>query len=391
MSKRSGLFQGRRLALTLVVVLAAASALVVSAVLLVDDGDDRGAAGPTPLTTSTTPVAASVPTSSTPASAAVQYYADTRVALSPLIVHVRDIPQALSALAIPGSQTFTALASVGESWESDVATARDLVTRLPATSTPSGLTVKSLYQSGSMLYVESARAISVAAAQTSAERVVTAQRGLRYLQIADRTFDSAYRLLNAGSELSNSEMIFPVTVPDFTSVKRKDVYDLQPAVATVGVWARDHKAVLLAARSAVAASPRPATSTPSALRRDIKNLGSPVPADPLSREGVITVRLGALVVAESLTLPNGLEADRLSQIGRQLWTTGAVLLARTGETRAAGVGLGLPAPPEFPRDLLFSGGAFNGTPPPLQPGDGPGAGVPGGLPMLDPLAILGGR
>jgi len=390
---RSGWPRGRRpLAL---VALAALAALAVTSVLLVTiDREDSGSNGSSPATSQAAPSASASPSTTErgavlrPAGSA-QFYADTRLALSPLIVHVREIPQSLSALALPRGGSFRALASLGTAWASDVATARDLVRRLPVGTQVLPAYAKRLYEVGALLYLQATKSIAVAAsALTVSARVATARSALRLLQLGDRTFDSAYRLLNKDRSLSTQEMIFPVTVPDFAAPASAPVYDTAEALAARGVWALQHADSLRVLRRQVAFPS--ADDDASRVRQRVKALGSPVPGDALTREGSVTIRLAALTVAEAV--PATPLATPLTLIGQQLWRIGRDLLAQSRETTAPGLSLELPpVEQDVVQRVLYNGGVFDGTPPPLRPGDEPGAGVPGGLPVLNPLAILGGN
>jgi hypothetical protein len=103
------------------------------------------------------------------------------------------------------------------------------------------------------------------------------------------------------------------------------------------------------------------------------------------REDVTGARLAILLGLLALQAQSAGEASAAAALGmlsNDVWNT-----ARTLVPSPAVAPLGRPA---TARSAVFVGGAFNGRPPALRPGDDIGAGLPGGLPPIDPTQILRG-
>jgi hypothetical protein len=288
--------------------------------------------------------------------ARVAYYQNVKAALSPLLIHVRDLPSALGPFAASDPKVpDPSLTGTGDKLADDFATARDLVGRIPAPEPAIG----ELYETAVVLYVEAARTLAILPS-AGPDVTETARQGLRLRLIGDRVFDQSKRLLgdlrppSARSKLPD-EIRLPDPMPDFAGE------GIEPT------------------------GPDGTTAQLEKLTRAALRL-------PRDSEARVTARLAVLVAAESLRMPatsgaaeaaSG-RAVRLSAIGQRLWDTARRLAGRERHRLAP-----------FPGDrvdpaVLRTGGAFNGHPPAWHPGDDPGAGLPAGLPPVDARQILGG-
>ena len=286
----------------------------------------------------------------------VAYYQNVKAALSPLLIHVRDLPSALGPFTPSDPKVpDPSLTATGDKLAADFATARDLVARIPAPEPAIG----ELYETAVALYVEAARTLAILPS-AGPDVTETARQALRLRLIGDRIFDQAKRLLgdlrppSIRSKLPD-EIRLPDPMPDF---------------AGEGI--------------------EPTNADGNAAQLD--GLTRPELRLPRHGEAQVSARLAVLVAAESRRVPtSGGAAEalsgravRLSAISQQLWDTARRLASREGHRL-----------PPFPGQrvdpaVLRTGGAFNGHPPAWHPGDDPGAGLPAGLPPVDARQILGG-
>jgi hypothetical protein len=320
------------------------------------------------------------------------YYHSVRQSMAPLVQHVREFPASLRGLASSDATGSPPLAASIAAWEDDYATARDLVRRLtPPARITGAVEAALLYETGAMLYVEAARAASAAvSAPAPAPRQAIAVQGERLYRLGDRMFDSAFRLLNVGGALSPSEFRFPAAVPG-------DVEGLPAPVgpaaaagpvaapASPDAWGRAHSTDL----ARVAEMTRDASTPRAAFDGAQRRLADPV-SDPVAQEAVTGLRLAVLVLgeraegeAENQRVPE--QSERLTLIGTRLWNSALGLLGSASGFAEASLTL----PAAASEDLLLQGGAFDGHPPALNPGDPVDKGLPGGLPVLDPMALIG--
>jgi hypothetical protein len=270
------------------------------------------------------------------------YYQAARASLSPLIVHLRDIPDTLASLASDNGQGSKAVATAAQSWANDCATARDLVGRLTPLPGPVGAQVARLYQTAAMLQGEAARTAAAAAGAPATQRVADAEEGRQLYSLGDRLFDSAYRLLNSRGAMSQMEMRFPPALPDYGKAQDGTT---SRALDGVARWLTAHDG-------------------------------------QVAQEAVTDLRLAAAVWSRTSTDPD--RNARVRLMGDRVWSGALDLLAAAG-ARVDPYEL----PTARPEQALFTGGAFNGHPPALPPGDPPGKDVPGGLPALDSPMLLG--
>src|SRR5437588_9010890 len=88
----------------------------------------------------------------------VAYYQNVKAALSPLLIHVRDLPSALGPFTPSDPKVpDPSLTGTGDKLAADFATARDLVARIPAPEPAIG----ELYETAVALYVEAARTLAI--------------------------------------------------------------------------------------------------------------------------------------------------------------------------------------------------------------------------------------
>jgi hypothetical protein len=335
------------------------------------------------------------------------YYEVSR-SLSPLLAHIRILPQLLDQLAQGPAQPSVDAEALTTRIAEDAATARDLVSRLQPLDRPEGPAILSLYESAAMLDTEAARAGTRAAGLHGAAAAEAARSARRLFLLGDRVFDSARRLHNLRDGLFREELIFPLEVPEFTKEGlHPDVIapptegrsgfaePTRPALPD-GEWLREAGDQLTAVRvildgvgPSYGRPPWGSSFVHSARRLEASalELGALRPADPLAQEGAVNLRLALLVQAESLRgLAGGedqtriTQANRLRLLGERLWRTGAELLDSAGLPASERLSV-RPAP--LDAGLLRQGGVFGGRPPALRPGDDVDAGVPGGVPQVD--------
>ena len=342
------------------------------------------------------------------------FYDQARLSFAPLL---GDVQRIKSTLRMALEETETPSASLGDvvaPWAEHAATARDLVGRLIPPPGTQADRARELYQSATMLYLESIRTLARTPNITDVTlRHETARAGLRMYGLAERVVDQANRVLALDGAVQPDLRTLPAEVPDFSRE------NLQPGAsgpaAPEGSGFAERNEARLSARSwsernthtlkGAMATLRRASTTYGAsplsgaelgnlateLAAASGGLGESVPDSPVGREGDLALRLALLVQAESLRTAASPAQDgatpvsqRLRLIGDRIWSLGAGLLTRADVTLPkAGIG-----DPGLDQGLLFEGGVFNGKPPPLAPGESPDAGVPGGLNLPDPKRVF---
>jgi len=339
-------------------------------------------------------------------------FRDVARSLSPLVHSAKELAKLTSEVR-SGSTPAPAVNQIAQGWETDFATSRDLVGRLPLDSGAPVERPRTLYQLGAALYVESARAVPrlVAAAGDPAARSVALKRVSRIQLLGDRLFDAGTRLLgDVGPGGAIAEKRLPTEeVPDFRAAgldagstapgppPAAAPYGDQLAKVAPGEWVGRHRAgiagIVAAFDRSVPWVTKPGTADDARLRSAADyletlagGLGGDVPDSRLAREGALDLRLAALVEAESLRTsalghdPADIaQAQRLRLIAEQLWSLARGLLV---SGRAGSASLYAVERSGLENSLLRTGGLFDGHPPPLRPGEDPGTGVPGGLPSL---------
>lgn len=332
----------------------------------------------------------------------MQFYADLKVSLAPLLAHTVALPAALEqAQRQPVSEEVAILAA---GWADDAATARDLVGRLNPPASLVALPARRVCELGAALYAESARTLERLAGEGSAAaRNEAAASGMRLRLLADRLFDATKRLLNP-HWAADTSVILPAEVPDFEQ-EEPGLLDHDPETIPTSRWALDHRSHLAVALdvmeqtapfSALHHAPDRIPAWSEALRSVGRQLGGPVPATKIAREAGFLFRLAIHTHVEALTAAGTAtaasdstfaQAQRLRLIADELWKVSEELF------EADGVRLEQQALPVAGIDpsILRRGGLFDGRPPPLGPGDRPDAGVPGGLQLPDPSKVFAGR
>lgn len=343
-----------------------------------------------------------------PARTKQSFYQDVKASLAPLLIHIRHIPEVLHAHAAPTAPAPPlSMRDTGRSWADDVATARDLVARLSPPSDDAGALTLELYELAVLFYGESARVVedlTVVSPQGGVETAEFARSGLRLRLLGDRIFDQAKRVLGdpSGPEARRgrpqvAQSTLPDPVPDFAAEGIEPIGNVTSGsegakTRRTDRWLAQIRDLLGAtAHSFRADAVPPPSGTVAALETLARSAPSP------STEGIVAARLSALSHAEALrrlkeaktvspsTSPALERARRLRLISERLWSVAESLLRREG------TGTADPLPSSgIDRSLLYHGGAFDGHPPLLRPGDDPGTGLPGGLPIVDPSTILGG-
>jgi hypothetical protein len=270
------------------------------------------------------------------------YWSDTKQALSPLLLYVRVLPATITDLENSSGQLRAGqIRQAGDMAES-FATARDLVGRLPVPASVHG-DVSELLQLACQLYRESALTLTELPATAEAPHL---HRAAALHTLGDRLIDQARRVLAIDAAQPGGAAM-----------------ELQyaPSVPTLAEIAGGAPAADLGRAAAALA----ATGTGTG-------------------EDVIGARLAILlrVLAEEAEHAGQHRSAReLTFLSADLSKTARTLSAQPHSTLAV---------PAGERAQIWTGGAFDGHPPALRPGDDIGAGLPGGLPSIDPVAILRG-
>lgn len=356
----------------------------------------------------------SVSSAALPEPEAKRFYADVKISLSPLLGHVVALPAALEQARL--QPVAPGVAGTAQAWADDAATARDLVGRLIPPASSLGLPIRTVYELGAAMFVESARALErLAGEPEEARRAQAAVSGLRVRLLSDRLFDGAKRLLDLPAA-SDGSAILPAEVPDFekeglapgapsaAAAGGTGPADPSPATIPAARWKLDHRpAVAGTVRileetvpfDALLQSRHQLPDWADQLRAISWQLGGPVPASRVAREASFLLRLSLLTQSEALAVASMtkaqhdtafIQAERLRLIADQLWNVAGELF----ETDGVRLGHALPETGIDPT-ILRRGGLFDGRPPPLARGDRPDSGVPGGLHLPDPSKVFSGR
>ena len=319
----------------------------------------------------------SKPASFSVSPAVLTYFSQIREGLSPLLVNVRALPSVISVLqkdrsgASPGQ--LQAVAAMAE----DFATARDLVGRVPVPR-QAPTAVGELMQISCQLYREAALSVAeLATVRPGASAQAVLHRAAVLNALGDRVIDQVRRLLQvdrAGAEQANIEYRYLPPVPDVATV-----------FAVFGPLASHAVAVSDDLRQA--ANLLDVTSPSVGVVQDLVAVATRLEQQVRPPEGVISARfaiLVALLAADAAQHGQMAAAGSLSMISHDLWLQAPSL---SPHLRNA---FGVLAPSATTRMHVWTGGAFNGKPPLLLPGQDIGSGLPGGLPPVDTSKILGG-
>jgi hypothetical protein len=267
-----------------------------------------------------------------------RYWSDTKRALSPLLLYVRILPETVAAVERSNGRLKPGQIQLAGDMAESFATARDLVGRLPVPASVTG-DVGELLQLACQLYREAALSLR--------EMVPARAESLRV--IGDRLIDQSRRVL-----------AIDAAQPDAASV---ELQYAPPVPALADIAAGSSTAELDSAAAALAAT----------------GAGQ--------GEDVIGARLSILlgVLADQAGQDGRVRSARaLRTLSADLWNTARTLAVRPHPVLAG------PALPLPHRAQVWTGGAFDGHPPALRPGDDVDAGLPGGLPSVDPAQILRG-
>lgn len=318
-----------------------------------------------------------------PSTEVLKYWTDAKTALSPLLLHVRQLPLSIKSVQdAQGSASDAQLRQAGVMAES-FATARDLVGRIavPATA-PSG--VGELLQVACQLYRQSALALpEIKSATAGPDRLAIAARAAALQAIGDRVFDQARRVLAIDAVGPNQAPVEYRYVPPVPAVA-----DLPGAPVAENSAPADLDRDLRAAAAIIGEAGAGTTATPVAHVRSLRTIARALELGPAGRgEDVTAARLAisVAIVAEAADAVGQTKSTAaLFLVSNDVWN-----LATTLNSKPHPAIEQLPAP-KLERSAVWSGGAFDGRPPALKPGEDVGSGLPGGLPAIDPTQILKG-
>jgi hypothetical protein len=315
-----------------------------------------------------------------PTDAVLKYWADSKTALSPLLLYVRQLPLSVKAVRDSGGQASSAQLHQAKIMASSFADARDLVGRIavPATA-PHG--VGELLQAACQLYRQSALTLrEVAHVPAGEPRVAAAARAGALLAVGDRLFDQVRRTLaidSIGQDNSPTEFQYLPPVPAVADLPGGAA---KPSGSSVDDNLREAGRLINQASAGAPLSPA-----------DSEKLRSIASALEISKgeqgEDVIGARLAiALAVIANNAQADGQarSADEILMISNDLWNQASTL---ESHPRSVIERLGAP---KLSRDEIWTGGQFDGHPPALKPGQDVGSGLRGGLPKVDPTQILKG-
>jgi hypothetical protein len=307
------------------------------------------------------------------------YWRDTRIALSPLLLYVRILPESIKAIDGAGGHANAAQVRQAGVMAESFATARDLVGRLavPAQA-PAG--TGELLQVACQLYRQSALALTELRGADSAAGAGSAivRRAALLQTVGDRLIDQVRRVLaidSVGQRQAPMEFRYAPPVPSVAEVTGSSA--VAAPAAPLGSY-------LSAARAVLAADPNAhsAKQARAVLSTALAGLAADVNA---GSEDVIGARLAIVLglVAQSARLDQHAgSAAALYTLSQDVWNAGRTLTP-VPHAQIEPIQLSAAA-----RLRVWTGGAFHGRPPALKSGEDVGAGLPGGLPAIDPSQIL---
>jgi hypothetical protein len=332
----------------------------------------------------TAPAARIARGTSLPSADVVKYWSDSRTALSPLLLYVRQLPKAIKAVqATEGRAADAQLREAGNMAEG-FATARDLVGRIPVpASAPPG--VGELLQVACQLYRQSALAVTELKTVAPGRSGLAVMRRAAALQaVGDRLFDQVRRVLAidaVGEDQAPIEYRYAPPVPAVADLTGRPA----PAQGAERNLDEDLRSAGLLISGAGNGDAGAAPATAWLALRDIATGLENRAGD--QAEDVIGARLAialALLAEGAKVDGQPKSADSLLMLGNDVWNQ-----SRTLEPLPHPAMQQLGAPTR-PRSLVWTGGEFDGRPPVLAPGQDVGSGLPGGLPKIDPTQILKG-
>jgi hypothetical protein len=318
-----------------------------------------------------------------PSSAVLKYWVDSKNALSPLLLYVRQLPEQIKGIQHDnGKASDSALRQAANMAES-FATARDLVGRIavPADA-PAG--VGELLQVACQMYRQSSLALTeLKDVEGAPARLAVTARAASLQAVGDRLFDQVRRVLAIDAVGEGQAPVDYRYVPPVPSVA-----DLtgRPAAA---VTTSDLDKTLSSARELISnASTGKGDIAPAGTRDELSTIAAALEnAAAGQTEDVIGARLAislALLATSADAAGQSASVDSLLMLSNDVWNQSRTLVPRPHEAMTA---LGAP---KRTRAQVWKGGEFNGRPPALQPGQDVGSGLRGGLPKIDPTQILKG-
>ncbi len=318
-----------------------------------------------------------------PSAEVMKYWSDTGNALAPLLLYVRGLPTAIKGLQATTDETADSqIRQYGVMAES-FANARDLVGRIAVpTGAPAG--VSELLQVACQLYRQSALALTeLKIAQTEPARPAVIRRAASLHAVGDRLFDQARRVLDidaVGEGQAPVEYRYAPPVPAVADLTGQPA----PARAAGQNLDQDLRSAALLISKASTGKPEAPATTFQALR----DIASGLEINPAGQgEDIIGARLAialALLAEGAKVDGQPKSADSLLMLSNDIWNQSRTLNPQPHPALQQ-----LDAP-KLARAQVWTGGAFNGTPPALLPGQDVGSGLSGGLPKINPTEILKG-
>lgn len=318
-----------------------------------------------------------------PSAEVLKYWTDAKTTLSPLLVYVRQLPLTIKAVQKAGGTASDGQLSQAGAMAESFATARDLVGRIavPATA-PSG--VGELLQVACQLYRQSALALpELQTATEGPARLAVAARAAALQALGDRVFDQARRVLAidaVGPDQAPVEYRYVPPVPA--------VAELPGAPVAEGSAPADLERELRDAAAIIDDAGAGRTATPAAGVRSLRTIARALELAPAGQgEDVTAARLAisVAIVAEAADADGQTKSTAaLFLISNDVWNLATTLSSKPNSA------IKQLAAPKLERSAVWFGGAFDGRPPALKPGEDVGSGLPGGLPPIDPTQILKG-
>lgn len=315
-----------------------------------------------------------------PSAAVLKYWADSKAALSPLLLYVRQLPLYIKAVHDSGGEATSSQLHQTKIMASSFADARDLVGRI-AVPAEAPASVGELLQVACQLYRQSALTLhEVTQVPAGEARLNVAARAGALQAVGDRIFDQVRRALaidSLGQDNSPTEFQYAPPVPAVADLPGGAV---EPAGSNVDHNLRDAGRLIGQGSNGTALS-----------AQDSEQLRAIASALEISKdrqgEDVIGARLAiALAMVADSAHGDGLSksADEIFMISNDVWNQARAL---ESHPRSAMEQLGTP---KVSREQVWTGGQFDGHPPALKPGQDVGSGLRGGLPTVDPTQILKG-
>jgi hypothetical protein len=318
-----------------------------------------------------------------PTAEVVKYWADSKVALSPLLVYVRQLPKAIEGVQDDNGSAVKPQMNQAAVMAENFATARDLVGRIAVPATvPAG--VGELLQIACQLYRQSALALTeLKPAAPGPASLAIAQRAASLQAIGDRLFDQARRVLRVdavGEGQAPVEYRYAPPVPAVADLTGA------PAPALSGEQNLDED--LRSAAVLISGASSGKVDAPVTTFAALRNIASALEINTVDQgEDILGARLAialALIAEGAKVDRQPGSADELLMLSNNLWNQSRTLSPEPHPALRQ-----LDAPTRT-RSQVWTGGEFNGRPPALAPGQDVGSGLSKGLPKVDPTEILKG-